>query len=338
LQYWYHSGVNKSMVAALADVVEGVKKRACLEPGDMVLDIGCNDGTLLNFYSKEILTVGIDPATNITPDCDIHLRSFFEKTDFGRMRFKVITAIAMFYDLDDPHEFLSKVASLLSADGILVIQMMDLVRMVRTLAWDNICHEHLVYYNLSVLNELLYQHGLKIVDLETNQVNGGSVRIYATHVASRKTNPAEAQIDDIHIWGTEQFMPGFIGGTHNIICQLNNFIARTAAQGQIIDVLGASTKGNTLLQVCGLGPFIRQAAEVNPEKYGLFTVGSNIPIVPQAESLDNPPDYYLVLPWHFIDFFINKFEKYLNQGGAFIVPMPRPVIIDKSGRRDLLRL
>jgi hypothetical protein len=330
--YWYMSGLNPSMVAALRDVVEGVQARVKLGAGDVVVDVGANDGTLLAMYGGGVKKIGFDPALNLAPAalevCDLFFNDYFETSDvwFDLERAKAITSIAMFYDLDDPRRFVQRVADVLAPEGIWVVQMTDLVRMLRANAFDNICHEHLCYYSLSNFKWLVEDYGLELQDVEFNDVNGGSIRAYVGFSGSRERSQRvdEALVDEKSYLAPDalQQFSQRVQNAKNRVCK---FVSDERRAGKHFHALGASTKGNTLLQFFGLtDEEIECAAEVNPSKYGLRTVGSNVPIVSQEESLARKPDYYLVLPWHFIDFFLRRHFSYLLGGGALLTPLPNP--------------
>ena len=327
-QYWYKSSLNSSMALALDDVVRGVSEHVDFHEGDIVLDIGCNDGALFRGYPSNVTTVGIDPCQNILPMCDIFYNGFFPD-DMPDINAKAITAIAMFYDTDDPGKFLDRAKSGLAYDGIFVIQMTDLMSMIESNAFDNICHEHMAYYTLSILQGLCHAHGLDIFHIETNMVNGGSLRAYICHRGAREIlATVAARILEEEVATSPVRLSEFKRAIEFISRQTRELLFDAKHRGKIVDVLGASTKGNTLLQVSGIDSYlVRQAAEVNKEKFGLYTGGSNIPIVSQQSSLSNPPDYYLILPWHFIDTFVERLSPYLKAGGRFIVPMPEPRVI-----------
>ncbi len=351
--YWYRSALNKSMVGSLKDVVDSALKRVTLNKGDAVLDIGCNDGTLLSFYNtKPWNKVGFDPSRNVIPqgitDEFIFINDYFHipsgspaltrKSDAGSCPipihafedgFKIITAIAMFYDLEDPNQFLIDVKSVLADDGILIIQFTDLLSMLRLNAFDNICHEHLEYYSLSVLNDLLEKHGLNIFDVEYNDVNGGSVRVYAQKGKARKRESSVTKfMSDETILLEKLPIERFGIRILERKSELLKLISEIKNNNKSIYVLGASTKGNTLLQYYGLGStIIDKALEVNEDKFGRRTIGTNIPIVSEEDGLKDNPDYLLVLPWHFKDFFVAKFETYITNGGKLIFPLPEVVIV-----------
>jgi NDP-4-keto-2,6-dideoxyhexose 3-C-methyltransferase len=338
--YWYQSGLNKAMIIALADVVNEVHKRINLRAGDLVVDIGANDGTLLQNYDNDLVRIGFEPSNlhSLGRDkCDIMINDYFNKRAYidhlGVNKARVITAIAMFYDLEYPHEFVQDLKEVLADDGIIVIQMMDLMSMLKLGDFPNICHEHLEYYSLGVLIELMEEHGLQVFDVTYNGVNGGSMRAYIRHdtgeaAPQRVINAEQREYDYLNSIDIPLY---FRQKIELVRSKIVSFIRQKNEQGCTIAVLGASTKGNTILQYFGLtDKHIIHAAEVNPDKYGKRTVGSNIPIIPEKESLESNPDFYLVLPWGFIDTFVSSFRDYLEKDGIFIVPLPEPRLITRD--------
>ena len=338
--YWYLSGINESMKVALADITSSIEAILPLKEGDMVLDIGCNDGTLLRSYSKKgIKLVGIDPAKNLPQYSSVGttkiINDYFSaravQQNFPGAKARVVTAIAMFYDLDDPNSFVSGVAGILSQDGIFVIQMSYLPLMLETNAFDNICHEHLEYYSLTSLRNLLARHGLEIFDMTLNDVNGGSFRVYCRFkggavqqkvVARQRLADFERKEHEMGLSGRKPYEE-FSARVQSIKEQTVAFIKKERAAGKKIFAYGASTKGNTLLQTFGLDhTAIEAAAERNPDKYGKMTIGTMIPIISEDEARACKPDYFLVLPWHFIGSFVKREKGYLASGGKFIVPLP----------------
>ena len=330
-QYWYRSAVNPTMVAALKDVVTSVMARVLLEANDVVVDIGANDGTLLDLYDESLFKVGVDPALNLagaaSGACDQFINDYFESPAHKIPKAKVITSIAMFYDLNTPRIFVQKIVETLRPDGIWVMQMTDLVRMLQATAVDNICHEHVCYYSLAVFRDLVADHGLEVFDVEFNDVNGASVRCYIANHGAYPVRPSVAQAlaEEADYLGDNAILQ-FSQRVERSKRAIVRFVRSQIAAGKTIHALGASTKGNTLLQYFGLGRAeIPLAAEVSHQKFGLVMAGSDVPIVSQEESLAQHPDYYLVLPWHFIDFLVGKHQEYLISGGAMIAPLPAPV-------------
>jgi hypothetical protein len=331
-QYWYKSGLNNSMVESLQDIVEEVQRKIRLIPGDVVIDIGANDGTMLSMYPDYVTKIGIDPALNLAEEaekhCDYFVNDYFSAGVIPRRypKAKVITSIAMFYDLPNPVAFVDDITQLLAPGGIWIIQLTDLMGMLETNAFDNNCHEHLEYYSLDVIVDLLYKQGLEVFDLTYNRTNGRSIRLYISWIGSHKVWPHVK----VALRGEREYLRNnalvkFAGRVEEIRKITCKFLEDHSED--TIFAMGASTKGNTLLQYFGItNEQIAFAVEINPDKYGKYTIGSNIPIIPQGFIPDKLkyPDYYFVLPWHFIDNFIEKEQKFLEQGGRFFIPLPWP--------------
>jgi len=341
--YYYHSGTNTLMREALADITAKAVKQVPLKRGEIVLDIGCNDGTLLRSYpTRGIRLAGFDPAKNLMPEATVGttkiINDFFNydafENSFPGEKAKIITSIAMFYDLDDPNVFVADIVKCLHPDGLWVIQMSYLPLMLEQNAFDNICHEHLEYYSMMSLQFLLRRHGLQAVDVELNDVNGGSFRVYVRS-RSKKARPEglrrvaalERKESRFRLHDKKTYFD-FAARIEGIRKKIYQFIKREAGRGKKIYVYGASTKGNTLLQHFGLDHrLIQAAAERNPDKFGKKTVGTLIPIVSEEEARSAKPDYFLVLPWHFLKGFVKREKEYFRSGGRFIVPLPKMKIM-----------
>lgn len=348
--YWYRSGTNQTMRNALADIANKAETLVHLQEGDAVLDIGCNDGTLLASYrTGDIIKIGIDPsnvAEIAQKVADKIVIDFFSAEVYAKAmsnkRAKIVTSIAMFYDLEDPNRFVSDIKRVLELDGLWVIQMSYLPLMLKTNEFGNICHEHLEYYSLQSLEYLLNLHGFEVVDVELNDINGGSLRAYirnrgadpaiygdeiyralaSERVKTMRENEIRLGLTDKPVY--EEFAMRVERIKHDTV----DFISNAAAKGKRVYVYGASTKGNTVLQYFGLDhTLITAAAERNPDKWGRVTVGTNIPIVSEADARAAKPDYFLVLPWHFLEEFMAREHDYLYSGGRFIVPFPHFTLI-----------
>jgi NDP-4-keto-2,6-dideoxyhexose 3-C-methyltransferase len=347
-RYWYKSGVSATMRGALADITAKASRFSGLDRGDSVLDIGCNDGTLLRSYNVEgIRRIGYEPAENLVPEAaagtDRIVNDFFSARPVHGEQFRVITSIAMFYDLENPNAFVADVASLLHQEGVWIIEMHYLPQVLAHNAFDSICHEHLEYYSLAALESLLARHGLVVADAETNEVNGGSLRVYIVHRDSPAPSVAARRERLEGLRAKEQFAnlaqirtyAKFSSRIRRIGEPLRAFVESEIARNNQLSVYGASTKGNTLLQVFGLDrSLIRSAAERNPEKWGRFTVGTWIPIISEAEARAHANDF-LVLPWHFLNEIQMRERDFLSRGGKLILPLPTPFTIDSAGRHAL---
>ncbi len=345
-RYFYRSGINKTMNENLAEIVQESISKVELEKDDLVLDIGCNDGTLLqNYHEMNLQLVGFDPAENMAEfskktGAEIIIDYFNEKSfkkQFGEKNAKIITSIAMFYDLDDPNIFVNDISKILDKKGVWVIELSYLPLMLKQNAFDTIVHEHLEYYHLKVLEQLFSKHNLKIVDVFLNDVNGGSVRLFIKHKEQNIPNDAMARIkkiqDDEENLGLETEKPyiEFYKRCEAEKEKMVSFIKDEKNKGKKIFAYGASTKGNTLLQFYGLdNKEIEKVADRNSDKWGRKTVGTNIQIISEDEARKCNPDYFLILPWHFLDEFVKREEDFLDKGGKFIVPLPQFKIISKE--------
>jgi NDP-4-keto-2,6-dideoxyhexose 3-C-methyltransferase len=338
--YWYRSGTNQTMRTALADITNTVEKLVGLRAGDHVLDIGCNDGTLLSSYkTKNIVRIGFDPAENLAvfsrKIADTIVSDFFtaEKYHWSFGTPKIVTSIAMFYDLEDPNKFVADVKKVMHPEGVWVIQMSYLPLMLKQHDFGNICHEHLEYYSLKSLEYLLDRHDMKVVDVQTNDVNGGSFRVFIrnkgitklTNWRVMKMRMAEDKLNLDKLGAYQEF----VIWVEKIKQDVWDFVSYQVFElGKRVAVYGASTKGNVMLQYFGVGAStIIAASERNPDKWGLETVGTRIPIVSEEEARAMKPDYMLVLPWHFLEEFKEREKDYLMGGGRFIVPLPHFTII-----------
>jgi SAM-dependent methyltransferase len=307
-----------------------------------VLDIGCNDGTLLKGYPAAYEKWGVDPsdvALEIQGDVRVVQDTFpSRKLDdqLAGEKFDVITSIAMFYDLEDPVAFVRCVAASLKPQGLWVFEMSYMPTMLKMDSYDTICHEHLEYYSLAVLENIARRAGVKIVRVELNDVNGGSIRCYATHLGNHKFQPNPLMADlrqqefDLEL-DTDKPYRAMQERIEKHRDDLRALLITLKAEGKRIHIYGASTKGNTLLQWCGIDTqLVDCAAERNPDKYGAKTLGTNIPIVSEAESRAMNPDYYLVLPWHFKPEFLERERGTLDRGVGMIFPLPKVEVVQRD--------
>lgn len=340
--YGYRSGLNRSMIDHLSQKTRFLSSFSGLGRGDLVLDIGSNDGTLLRSYAVEgIERIGIDPTAEkfreYYPDDVTVVPTFFSESAFqqaseGR-KAKVITSIAMFYDLEDPVAFAQEVAGALADDGVWHMEQSYMPSMLRMNSYDTVCHEHIEYYSLGALLRIVDQAELEVLDVVMNGVNGGSFAVTIAKRSSRFT-PNRAVID----WllsqeaklGLDTPRPyrDFEERVFRHRSDLQALIRALNQDGKKVFGYGASTKGNVLLQFCGLtARDIPCIADVNPSKHGCYTPGTGIPIVSEEEARARKPDYFLVLPWHFKTGILEREKEFLAGGGRMIFPFPEIEIV-----------
>lgn len=338
--YGYRSGLNQSMVRHLSQKVEMLERLGSVQPGDVVLDIGSNDATLLKAYSiPSLKRVGMDPTGDkfrhhYADDITL-LADFFSSRAFLKVskKAKVVTSIAMFYDLEAPADFARQVAQVLAKDGIWHLEQSYMPSMLRTCSYDTICHEHLEYYSLDVLRKVIEAAGLRIAAVQMNAINGGSFAVTVVHRDSFMVSDSPTidwllgQEDRMGL-NTSRPYRDFEERVYRHRNDLTRLLKGLRAGGKRILGYGASTKGNVLLQFCGIGPELVEAiAEVNEDKFGAVTPGTHIPIVSETEARAMEPDYFLVLPWHFKEGIIQREQKFLANGGRMIFPFPEIEIV-----------
>lgn len=339
--YGYRSGLNGSMVRHLQHKIITLEQLASPKDDELVIDIGSNDATSLKAYKGKFKKIGIDPTGKkfkeyYTDDITL-IPDFFSfeifKNSFPNKKAKIITSIAMFYDLESPMIFVNDIEKTLSDDGIWHFEQSYMPSMLRTNSYDTICHEHLEFYSFKVVKNMLDKCGLRVIDVQMNSINGGSFAITACKKDSRYKsnlpiiNWMLKQEDDMGL-DTPKPYRDFEERVFRHRKNLTDLIEALVADGKKIIGYGASTKGNVLLQFCKLTtkhiPFI---AEVNEDKYGSFTPGTNIPIISEKEARAMNPDYFLVLPWHFKNGILEREKEFMSNGGKFIFPMPEIEIV-----------
>lgn len=336
--YGYRSGLNASMVAHLHNKVKRILGLVELCKGDLVIDIGSNDSTTLQAYpSSGPVLVGVDPTgvkfhSYYPPHIQL-IPDFFSaalvKARFPGQKAKVVTSFSMFYDLEDPMGFMQQVYDVLADDGVWVFEQSYMPTMLDTNSYDTVCHEHLEFYALRQIKWMVDRVGFKILDVEFNDINGGSFSVTVSKSSGELTTVPAVQkiLDAERAKGLDTLVPykGFAERVVQTKRDLLKFIETAREEGKSVAVLGASTKGNVLLQYCGLtAKEVEFVGEVNPEKFGCYTPGTWIPIIPEQELLARKPDYMIVLPWHFRQFFVTN-KKFSNM--SLVFPLPKVEVV-----------
>jgi len=331
--YGYRSGLNASMVEHLNNKVQKILELVDLHQGDLVIDIGSNDSTTLQAYpSSGLVLVGVDPTGikfhNYYPAHIQLIPDFFSsalvKSQFPEQKARVITSFSMFYDLEDPMGFMRQVYDVLADDGVWVFEQSYMPTMLDTNSYDTVCHEHLEFYSLQQIKWMADRVGFKILDVEFNDINGGSfsVTVSKSHGDMSVIPSVQHILETEQAKGLDSLIPyqAFAERIVQTKRDLLNFIEMARAEGKSVSALGASTKGNVLLQYCGLtSKEVEFVGEINSEKFGCYTPGTWIPIVQEQELFAKKPDYIIVLPWHFREFFLTN-KSLLNMNLVFPLP------------------
>lgn len=339
--YGYRSSLNRSMVEHLRSKTQWLQTIAPLRQGDLVLDIGSNDGTLLSFYPQVATLCGIDPTAAkfrqyYQPHIEV-IADFFSaelvRRQFGSRGARLITSIAMFYDLCRPMDFVRHISEVLAPDGIWHFEQSYLPLMLATNAYDTVCHEHQEFYALQQIQWMVQRCGMKILDVQTNDINGGSFAVTVARTDSKltaNTQHVEAMLAEEHWQGLHTLAPytDFACRVAQHRDKLMTLLLEMKKQGKKVLGYGASTKGNVVLQYCGITPEVLSAiAEVNPDKFGCFTPGSRIPIISETDAKQMKPDAFVVFPWHFRDNLVQREAAYLKAGGKMIFPLPQIEVV-----------
>ena len=335
--YGYRSGLNDSMVAHLAEKVATIESMCDFQANDIVLDIGSNDGTTLKSYSRsDLRKIGIDPTgqkfASFYPSSIELIPDFFSaillQPVIKSNKAKVITSFSMFYDLPSPVDFVKDIAEVLDENGIWVLEQSYMPEMMNCVSYDTVCHEHLEYYGLRQIKWIVERAGLQILDIDFNKINGGSFSVTVAHY--KKDNKVSSNVQTTLDFEKKysDLLPyqEFQSQVQQSRAALKTKITEIAARGESIFALGASTKGNVILQYCGLNSeLLSGVAEVNEDKYGRFTPGTRVPILSETDVLEQKPDNLLVLPWHFKAFFESS-DKFIDIN--LIYPLQKATTID----------
>ncbi len=334
--YGYRTGINKTMTNHMNNIKKMLSRKSKLISGDHVLDIASNDATLLNFYNKNIVKVGIDPLVNkyikYYKKIDYKISDFFSSSKILKKKiknkFKIITALSVFYDAKDPNQFLKDVNKLLSEDGIFLLEHADLLSIMKLKMFDTICHEHLYYYSTKVIIDMVLKHNLRVFDLKRNNINGGSTQYFICKKNSKyKTNykiinKTLNEEQKFRLESKKTFL-SFFKKINNIKSKTIKYLDSIILKNKKIHGYGASTKGNVLLQYFNINEkYIKFIADRNPKKHNHYTPGTKIKIISEKKSRKLSPDYYFALPWHFKEEILKRENKIRTKGCKFIFPLP----------------
>ena len=338
--YGYRTGINRTMTNHVKGVVKYLSRSTKLKKNDHVLDIASNDGSLLNFYNRNIITFGIDPVLNkyieSYKNINYKVSNFFSANKVQekvKKKFKIITALSVFYDAANPNLFLKDVKKLLIKDGIFLLEFADLASIIKYKMFDTICHEHLEYYSTKVIINLCLKNGLRVFDIKQNEINGASKQFFVCHNDSKYKNNNKVINKVLNSekklkLADEITFKKFIKEINYSKKKLVTFLKKEKKEGKKIHCYGASTKGNVLLQYYNIdNKLIDFVSERNKNKYGLFTPGTSIRIISEIVSRFYNPHYYLVLPWHFKKEILLREKTIRKKGTKFIFPLPKLTIV-----------
>lgn len=342
--YFYRSATSTTMREDLMNVVQDVVSKAGPQQGDIVIDIGANDCTMMSYFPSFTRKIAVEPAKNIDwsgVDKSISIiNDYFTRESVSPAlhgsKAKIITCTAMFYDLDDPNKFVADVKSVLADDGVWCIQLSYLLSMLKNMNFYDICHEHLEYYSLDVLDSLMRRHGLFIFDGSLNHVNGGSARVFISHDngSRKRTDELDKLFEEesrANLYDAQTYHD-FDMKIQDLASRVRGYILNEKKKGNTVLGLGASTKGNVLLQLFGIGKdVIGSISERNPDKVGLRTLGTDIELISEENARNLKPSCMLVLPWYFKDEIVKREREYLAGGGKLLFPMPYAHVVSHEG-------
>ena len=341
----YLSGVNAPVVAHFEQLAARVVYKLGLKPNDLVIDVGCNDGTLLKMFAKQGLrTLGVDPSERpgqVAREQGMTVFKQFWNQATGRslrqlgLKPELITATAVFYHVPDLHDFCRGLIEVMGPDSVFVVQGVNLKDLIEHNEFDHFYHEHSCIHALGPLTRLFGQHGLRIQDVEFSPIHGGSFILFVVRDENpRPTTAAVAAAVEAEraagLYELETYT-AFAKRVETNMARLKELLGELKAAGKTVYALGAPVKGSTVLNYAGIGPeLVELVTEVNQLKVGRVTPGTHIPVVDER-ALGRVPDYYLVLAWNFLDFLVGKYDTYLAGGGKFISAVPDVRIVGRGG-------
>lgn len=332
--YGYRSGVNEQIRNNLEMLVNLAVNN--IDEVKSWLDIACNDGTLLSMIPKNIYRVGVDPVKKFKAEskqhADLIIDDYFPTKDLSdQLKFDVITSISMFYDLDDPNQFISMISKYLAPGGIWIVQQNYILSMLKNTSFDNVCHEHIGYYSLTAMKHLIDSHNLEIIRVFEDDINGGSIITIISHQGTKQIDASVKHLlsaeKEFGISNSNSYKD-FERNVSKISIELLNLITQLRKEDKSIYIYGASTRGSVIWQKVGLDTkLIDFAVERQQEKIGKFFSAISVPIISEYDMRKNPPDYLLIGPWFLRESFIEREKEFLKNGGKMIIPLPEIKII-----------
>jgi len=321
--YWYRSSISQTMRDHLQRLAEEATELAELVPGDRIVDIGANDGTLLSYFPPVMRKVAYEPsqfALSLPPEIEVHREFFPEACMAWPGPPRLITAIATFYSVEEPQGFLKSAHAVLAQDGLLCIEVADWPKLMRMGAFDTICHEHLFYFSLGSLVELARSCHFEPITVRFTPLNGASLRVYF----QLEGGPRSPEVDFDSLISQERLVTPpwsvFTGRAQTVCDEVLEFLLEKQVQGVPVSLLGASTKGNVFLQAAGIHHgLVLEAEERDQRKWGLKTLGTGIPIVPEGTG---ETTVKLVMPWHFLPEIVEREMDFLTRGGEIVCSLP----------------
>jgi SAM-dependent methyltransferase len=341
--YSYFSSFSDTLLSHSAEHARQLIAVHNLGPNSLVVEVASNDGYLLrNFVEQRIPVLGIDPAQGPAEAAERAgvptLRTFFGPAVGATLRAEgkradVVLANNVLAHVPDLNGFVNAIATVLADDGIAEIEVPYVRDLIENLEFDTIYHEHLCYFSLSALRLLFLRHGLSLNRVRRLPIHGGSLRVTAA-LRPDGDGSVEGMLEEEQREGmaTFKYYADFAERVGNAERGLQETLRSLRAGGKRIAAYGAAAKGTILLNSSGIGSdLIDFVADRSPHKQGRSMPGVRIPIAPPERILEDKPDYVLLLTWNFKDEVLEQQQAYLEAGGTFIIPIPAPTFIDRSG-------